>query len=360
MSSSAAGPARFVVLDSWRGLAACMVALFHVRVYSHVADFDLVRNAYLFVDFFFVLSGFVIAATYSERLTNGFGMWRFMVLRFGRIYPLHLAMLMAFLLAGTGELSTAEQSRALLAHAFLLHGLGVITVPVWGNVPSWSISTEFFVYLIFAAGMSTLRDRVRWVLLPVVVFLPLLIYFSKGGLAESDGYQLARGFFGFTAGMIAWQLFGALRGRAQPGTGAELAAIFALIAFVSLAGDRPASVVAPIIFAAVIVIFAFEAGKASRLLRRKPFVVLGLLSYSIYMLHYFVARQMVGAIALANSMGIPGSAYLGAEKWAGDLAILVYLAVVVGFAPLTFRLIEAPARARFKQLAGPAGTAQAT
>jgi peptidoglycan/LPS O-acetylase OafA/YrhL len=355
--SGDAGPTRFVVLDSWRGLAACMVALFHVRVHSHVADLDLVRNAYLFVDFFFVLSGFVIAATYAERLANGFGLWRFMVLRFGRVYPLHLAMLVAFVLAGASELSTSEQSGAFVAHAFLLHGLGAITVPVWGNVPSWSISTEFFVYLIFAAAVSTFRARVRWVLVPAVVLLPLVIYAAKGGLAESDGYQLARGVYGFAAGMIAWHVFGVLRGEVQPGTGAELGAIAALIAFVSLAGDGAASIAAPIVFAAVVLVFAFGTGRASRLLMRKPFVVLGLLSYSVYMLHYFVARQMVGAVALANSIGIPGAAYLGVEKWAGDLAILMYLAVVIGLAPLTFRFIEAPARARFKQFVLPAGSA---
>lgn len=68
--------ARFAVLDSWRGLAACMVALFHLRVPSHLDGAALVRNASLFVDFFFVLSGFVITASYAQRLAGGFGIWR--------------------------------------------------------------------------------------------------------------------------------------------------------------------------------------------------------------------------------------------------------------------------------------------
>lgn len=54
------------------------------------------RNAYLFVDFFFVLSGFVIASTYQERIAGGFSVWRFMLLRLGRLYPLHIAVLVAF------------------------------------------------------------------------------------------------------------------------------------------------------------------------------------------------------------------------------------------------------------------------
>jgi peptidoglycan/LPS O-acetylase OafA/YrhL len=61
---------RFIALDSWRGIAACLVALFHLEAYSHLVYSHLnaapfLRNSWLFVDFFFVLSGFVIAANYQ-------------------------------------------------------------------------------------------------------------------------------------------------------------------------------------------------------------------------------------------------------------------------------------------------------
>ena len=55
---------RFRALDSWRGIAACLVALYHLDAYSHLFDVPFLRNSYLMVDFFFVLSGFVIAANY--------------------------------------------------------------------------------------------------------------------------------------------------------------------------------------------------------------------------------------------------------------------------------------------------------
>src|SRR5437762_9602227 len=82
---------RFVVLDSWRGIAACLVALFHLDAYSHLYGVPFLRNSWLFVDFFFVLSGFVIAANYQQRLLEGFGVGRFLLLRLGRLYPLHFA-----------------------------------------------------------------------------------------------------------------------------------------------------------------------------------------------------------------------------------------------------------------------------
>ena len=133
---------RFVALESWRGIAACLVALFHLDAYSHLYDVSFLRNSWLFVDFFFVLSGFIIAANYQKRLTEGFGLGRFLLLRLGRLYPLHLAMLVLFvafaflkvlgrtLLAGSVSptsvapfTSAAEAPPAIFANLLLVHSL---------------------------------------------------------------------------------------------------------------------------------------------------------------------------------------------------------------------------------------------
>ena len=58
----------FGVLDSWRGVAALLVALFHLNILSSIYSLHFIRNSYLFVDFFFVLSGFVISHSYGHRL----------------------------------------------------------------------------------------------------------------------------------------------------------------------------------------------------------------------------------------------------------------------------------------------------
>ena len=63
-------PGRFTALDGWRGICALLVALYHFHATSHVEQLGLVRNAYLFVDFFFVLSGFVITYAYADRLAR--------------------------------------------------------------------------------------------------------------------------------------------------------------------------------------------------------------------------------------------------------------------------------------------------
>lgn len=79
---------RYDVLDSWRGVCATIVALMHFNGLHHLWDLPLLRNAYLFVDFFFVLSGFVISHAYAARIESSSEALRFMVRRFGRVWPL--------------------------------------------------------------------------------------------------------------------------------------------------------------------------------------------------------------------------------------------------------------------------------
>ena len=64
------GEARFAALDSWRGIAALLVALLHFRFLGHFYSLDFVRNSWLFVDFFFVLSGFVITHAYADYMPD--------------------------------------------------------------------------------------------------------------------------------------------------------------------------------------------------------------------------------------------------------------------------------------------------
>ncbi len=92
-SSNKPNKPHFVALDSWRGIAACAVALHHFYANTPIFDAGIIRNAGAFVDFFFVLSGFVIAYNYQDKLRTGFSLKKFMTLRLGRLYPLHITVL---------------------------------------------------------------------------------------------------------------------------------------------------------------------------------------------------------------------------------------------------------------------------
>ena len=73
---------RFTALDSWRGICAILVTLFHFPLTGGwVHDSALVRDSYLFVDFFFVLSGYVMMSTQADKLYRPGGGWRYLIKR---------------------------------------------------------------------------------------------------------------------------------------------------------------------------------------------------------------------------------------------------------------------------------------
>src|SRR5260221_8607326 len=88
---------RFAALDGWRGVAAMLGVLYHWPIYGHLYSNPALRNVYLFVDFFFVLSGFVISFAYADRITNPRAAIVFLFRRLGRLWPLHVAMLAVFI-----------------------------------------------------------------------------------------------------------------------------------------------------------------------------------------------------------------------------------------------------------------------
>jgi peptidoglycan/LPS O-acetylase OafA/YrhL len=341
------GETRFTVLDSWRGIAACMVALMHVSAYSHIEQLALVRNAYLFVDFFFVLSGFVIASTYQDRIAGGFSVGRFMLLRLGRLYPLHIAVLAAF---WAYDFPSADRAGTAFSHLLLVHSLGEVQPTLW-NVPSWSISTELFVYLAFALAVSGTRGKMERFLALTLVALPIVIYVINGDMSATHRVGLIRCLYGFAAGAAAWHVFRRFPDRLPSSTAAEAWVVVAVLVFVMGFGRHPLSIAAPAVFAATVLVFARQAGTVSRILARGPFLFLGTISYSIYMTHYFIARRSVELVAFAKAQGVPFFDALGADRWAGDVALVVYLIVVIAVSAATYRSIEAPCREWIRRVA---------
>src|SRR5580692_1014672 len=84
-------------LESLRGIAALIVVLHHTKYTMLVPLPRFFSNGYLMVDLFFVLSGFVVYHSYSQKISGTRDILKFMFLRFGRLYPLHLFFLLIFL-----------------------------------------------------------------------------------------------------------------------------------------------------------------------------------------------------------------------------------------------------------------------
>src|SRR5579863_5191282 len=152
----------FVPLESLRGMAALIVVVYHAVWLNPLTQSTFFSNGALMVDFFFVLSGFVICHSYGDRLSDLRDFGRFLWLRLGRLYPLHIAFLMVFVfiegvkyfaqlhygIIADKPAFTVNDTGAFVANVFLLQALS-FTAPLTFNYPSWSISVEVYAYVVF-------------------------------------------------------------------------------------------------------------------------------------------------------------------------------------------------------------------
>ena len=366
---------RFSVLDSWRGISALLVALFHLNAYGHFYFIPLVRSSYLFVDFFFVLSGFVISYTYLSRLNAGRDLKPFVIRRFGRVWPLHIFMLLLFVafpfsewlfcdltkVCGAQWPFQPEDGRTALANIFLLHAMGVDDSLSW-NWPSWSISAEFYAYLLFAVVCIIARPvRISLALLIACASAIVVLVLSPRYINTTYELGYFRCLFGFFSGVVVFRLYEANDRivRRLP-TVLEIAAVLGVGAFLTLVGTAAGTMLAPLVFGCCVYVFAHEAGAVSRLLRSKPLLTMGAWSYSIYMVHAFIlivllrgvrGIERLYGIPIRLEMGYSTKLYYFHSRYAMDIAAVVYLMVVVAVAAVTYRLVEDPARRWFNGVA---------
>ena len=388
-SSAETKKAHFRTLDSWRGIAALLVALFHLNLYSAIYPLDFVRNGYLFVDFFFVLSGFVITYSYGDRLKTLDDLCAFAIRRFGRLWPLHVVVLLAFVAAEGAKAVMAARGASFYLPPFtgtnsvdtipinLVFGqsFGLVQHLTW-NPPSWSICAEFWTYLVFATVLvvsSTWLARFRFAALGLIAAIlaasvSILVLFSQHGMDASYDLGFVRCLYGFLVGHLTYRLFQVTPKATLDSRLPEWAMLIVIVEYVSLAGRGEYSFFAPLVFAAAVFVFAFEAGPVSRLMSNKVNDWLGKISYSIYMWQAFIifnfvdrpvsiVEKITGKV-LTTTEGV--SSALGGE--AGKLIVLgghvlpilvtlLFLVLLVAVASVSYYLIERPGQKLFARLA---------
>lgn len=363
---------RFGVLDGWRGVCALLVATTHFPANSHIFTDGFIRGCGFFVDFFFVLSGFVIAYAYRDRLYSVADLRNFMIRRFGRLWPLHASILMAFvtmtlvrsITVGPSAFSGNHDAPSIITNLFLIQSLGIHSDETW-NSPSWSISVEFWTYVVFGICCVVLARARR--------FLPLLglgvaafgavmvLVFANGNIETAHDFGFFRCLYGFFAGYLAFCLWERFRGDPRIVGALEIAIVPVIYLFVRFAHGSVVSMLAPFAFAAAVWIFAHEAGPISRIGQTRFVRMLGTWSYSIYMVHALIIHLILRALRstpflremdFAGLMPVPATVIDLGNQWAGDAATITYLGLVLVVSCVTYRLIEAPGRSYFNRLAG--------
>jgi peptidoglycan/LPS O-acetylase OafA/YrhL len=313
-------------LTSLRFFAAMAIVIHHSSGYFFPTEVLKRIPLAVGVSFFFVLSGFILSYVYSETMKS-VGPYKFYTSRFARIWPAHIFTMLLVMILITSEqwvLGSPNGWLIGIMNASLLHS--IVPVPAYYfsfNGVSWSISTEAFFYLAFPLLLVSMEKTWH---LKAIGLLVLgfgctyfveglgLTYYPREALTSYSGHGISyisplgriQEFF---IGMLAFRVFLRVKDKKYIGfksnTFFEVLSVCVVLLYTrqvldwaySLAGSNESPVgeligncANGLMFGFLIICFAVNRGALSRFLSMRFFVLLGEISFSMYMLHQVVIR----------------------------------------------------------------------
>lgn len=331
------------LLDGMRGCAALLVLFFHLGSNIHAQG---VPGGYLAVDFFFILSGFVVMRAYGGRLGGEWSFGRFLQARLTRLYPLYLfggllglATTLAVMAAGLRVPFTPAGWRLALDAAVNLLLLpdpfrGPTMFPL--NPPGWSLSLEVAVNLLFGLALFRAPKAALWAVALVGAAM-MVAGAAKHGSLDAGAVRtfyyvgVGRTLWGFTVGVLLARYGLGERRRAAPRLAAVLLAVLAAVMMATVQGPARLTLdlaAAFVVFPAIVAVAATrEVGpRALRLC-----ALLGDLSFALYATHYPLVYPLR---LLCDGLGLRAGA-----------AIALSAVVCIAFALLMVR-VDAAVRRR--------------
>lgn len=315
-------------LTTLRFFAAFWVFMFHIQVISHEWDgsfANFIENGARGVDLFFILSGFVMLHVYEDQISaRRFSFRSYMIKRFARIYPLHLAMVLVFMLLAAVSRPGLDGfwASVLLLHAWALTD-GLVL-----NGPSWTISAEMFAYLLF--GITAFRHIPTWLLTVALALTAVLVHLIAVHLGKTAFVHLTWDFGALR--IVPLFILGMLLRRMAPYLSVAAGAVLGGAGLVTLVlaavrADAGYEILVPF---ALLVLSSARLSELSLLPTNwQPLVYLGEISYSLYMVHLLV---IIALVEYLPKLGIP------AAPWT------VTGAVVIVCSMISYHVIERPAR----------------
>jgi peptidoglycan/LPS O-acetylase OafA/YrhL len=343
-------------LHGLRGICAWWVVFFHSLALMKdslpgpVAAF--IAHGYLAVDLFFLLSGFVMFLSYHASLAKNFphSVGRFYWNRLTRIYPLHAVMLGGYLLLFAAFYFLSSSGTAPESYTWTSFFQSVFLVHMWvggdltWNVPSWSISSEWFVYLFFplmAYGLRKLRGGVA-VHLGIIVLVALLLYlvYAFSGIgslgAGVSRMALVRTFLEFLMGVFIGSLFVNHKDFLERYRNAALAG-FVGLSVLYVYAPLPDYSFIPLAFALLIAYLSVSSSAIGATLSRPLLVYLGEISYSTYMVHYLVYDLLKAG-------------FMSKSGHVNPMYVWISFAVVLLMSALLHHIVDTPSQRYFRRL----------
>jgi peptidoglycan/LPS O-acetylase OafA/YrhL len=298
---------RLYTLDAMRGLAAIIVLAWHFpELHPYIG------NGYLAVDFFFALSGLVVAKAYEAKLASGLGSWTFIKLRFVRLYPMYVLGFSLGMLASVAKIFADHLPASEIFALARPAALNLAMVPAFGssslfpiNSPSWSLFFEMAINVVFCLWL-TRRSAQTLMVVALVSGVALAAFGLQNGHLDI-GWNwktfpagFARVTYGFTIGMLIWRSGFA---SAPSSRWISLLVVAILVAALIAPTPEPYKAISSIVMAIAVLPGLVALGARWQLPSggEAPAEALGDLSYPLYAIH----KPMVVTTAIPRMLGFP-------------------------------------------------------
>lgn len=351
-------------LESIRGLAALLVVFFHIPKWNTLLDIGIINNGYLMVDLFFVLSGYVIYTAYEKKITNKKDLFRFQILRLGRLYPVHFIFLVSFIfieivkyVAQSKFGMTSIKAKpfednnlaAFLQQLFLVQAMGLAHNALTFNYPAWSVSVEFYTYLLF--GVCILFSKKNKDLLFFLIALISVILLANQKTFEFN--YLFRCLAGFFIGCLT--ALGVKKLKLKLPKYVSLLAFSFIVFFLQLKTTKQYDISMYFLTAALIVSLVRSTnGYLNYVLNIKVLTWLGSISYSVYMSHVvilWIMEVVIRRILEKPEIFISKKLVSQLNNIETLIACGVLISVILSISVLVNRFIEKPMREKSRHFA---------
>ncbi len=300
-------PQELLSLTGIRGIAALMVILLHANLtavkMAGGSVPDVIFRGGLFVDVFFVLSGFILSHIYltGREGREPFGWSKFFLARLARIYPLHIVTaflsalgLVAVAMTKSDVLPVEVNPLQALREFTLTQAMPVLGSDVIWNSPSWSISVEFWTYFAIFPVLLWLTPRTSVktaVLLTATTLIIFVCFFPLLGAAARGWPAFCRAASEFAAGWAAWRVWNG----GHKANGSRVDGAFVVLLALTQIGPH---IYDPLQFASILLVPYILVGLVSgqsvtRRISEHPMTVfLGTISFSMYLWHPLVLKGL--------------------------------------------------------------------
>lgn len=294
-------------LESLRGVFALIVIIAHSPYNIYKKELHFMSHADILVDFFFILSGFIISLAYEHRISKGLSFKSYFISRLGRIYPLHFfTLILCLLVLVIKQFSglkfhflSSSSVASFFSNFFLIHSLGIHNELTW-NFPSWSISVEFYTYLLFFLGLK-IYDKKKNIKIPIIIsfacYMTLLIWSKKSIGSYSYDLGILRCIGGFYFGVCIYRFQNKFNLKIFKHIYLlETLSIFFLIFLFTITKYTSfrLDLFFILVFGIIILVYAKkENGFLGKIFNSKILKTIGRYSYSIYLMHSFVITIVI-------------------------------------------------------------------